>query len=145
MDGGGRAQVHWPGKGGGGGGGESRGKIWNCVVLPPISSDPEADDETAPTEAPTTSRRASHRKYKFERELAELERQRTARELSANARYVQYVENNYVHIRTVGTYVGVYRYSQYPNLLVTISPMFKWRKQKSKIEWGIWLRRQQPS
>ena len=39
-----RAQVHWPGKGG-----KSGGKIWNCVVLPPVSSDPEADDETAPT------------------------------------------------------------------------------------------------
>ena len=63
-------------------GGKSRGKIWNCVVLPP---DPEADDETAPTEATTTSRRAARGKYKLERELAELERQRTARELSAAA------------------------------------------------------------
>ena len=66
-------------------GGKSRGKIWNCVVLPPVTSDPEANDETAPTEALTTSRRASRGKYKLERDLGELERQRTARELSASA------------------------------------------------------------
>ena len=62
-------------------GGKSRGKIWNCVVLALVTSDPEADDETVPT----TSRRASRGKYKLERELAELGRQRTAHELSAAA------------------------------------------------------------
>ena len=37
-----------------------------CVVLSPVTSDPEADDETAPTKALTTSRRASRGKYKLE-------------------------------------------------------------------------------
>ena len=51
-----RAQVHWPGKEGG----KSRGKIWNCMVLPPsATSDPETDDETrddtAPPKAPQGS------------------------------------------------------------------------------------------
>ena len=39
-----RGQVHWPGKGG-----KSRGKIWKCVVLAPVTSDLEADDVTVPT------------------------------------------------------------------------------------------------
>ena len=75
-------------------GGKSRGKIWNCVVLPPVTSDPEADDETALTKAMTTSRRASRGKYKLERELGELERQRTARELSASAESAGAVESS---------------------------------------------------
>ncbi|CAI8016360.1 hypothetical protein GBAR_LOCUS10035, partial [Geodia barretti] len=28
---------------------KSRGKIWKCVVLAPVTSDPEADDVTVPT------------------------------------------------------------------------------------------------
>ena len=84
-----RAQVHWPGKGG-----KSKGKIWNCVVLTPDLEADAAEDETEETATAGSSasaatstrpRRASRGKWKLERELIELEHQRTARELSAAA------------------------------------------------------------
>ena len=89
-----RAKVHWPGKGGK----ANKGKGWKCVVLLPESqseAEVESAEETAdaapgstsPTSAATAApkRRASCGKFELEWELAALERQRTARELSEAA------------------------------------------------------------
>ena len=72
-----RAEVHWPGKGG-----ETKDKVWKCVILP----DPEDLEETADPEDSTSSaapaKKRSRGKLALEKDLAHLERQRTARELT---------------------------------------------------------------
>ena len=79
-----RAHINWAGKG------KSRGKTWNCLVLP-ADSESEPDGEEAVSgqaEGPTTAttlRKAACGKQRLERELAELERGHTARKLTAAA------------------------------------------------------------
>ena len=69
-----KAEVHWQGKRG-----KAKGKIWKCIVLPAEESQETADAVDSPATAP---RRATRGKLGLERELATLERQRTARKLS---------------------------------------------------------------
>ena len=78
--------MHWPGKGGK----ASKGKVWKCVVplltqetMDTGNTDPALGGSSTSTGKPKRS--VSRGKYEVEQQLAVLERQKVARELSAAA------------------------------------------------------------